>query len=619
MILDQQFVAHLYAPTDGPDATAAYRRLKEIWRGCALLLRMTEPVPGTGLPPVPPDHLDDVVLEGEGAVAALERAGADCQAILRRHHDLLTLSVALAPPEARLPADGATGTRWPWWRTQDYQWDTLVAEHLPLMIGEARLHLTRVDAEAGIRAAAAELRQSLHALLPETAEGLPGPQPGVVLPDGAAALWEHPAAPDERARRRFVLAIRPDADPVASAWVWSNGDTGIPPLARYLAHAAKLRYQLRVWRRDDQARQLRDSIDRLGSQLRALGAGGGAEADLLRLRRFDALLLRTGLQEMHRTVEIAADNLTRAFDLEGMLTPGGPFADDAALARSFLERLDDQLAYLTVAAERAALASASGVPPATGQSLEPAAGRPPAIRPIPTRGPAPWPEASAEVLCEPGLSTGTEEADPASNVFVVYGRDEPARRAVFDFLRTIGLNPLEWEEVVRRTGKATPTLGEAVARAIPLARAVVVLLTPDDIVHLHPGLHGPKEPRAEREPGLQARPNVLLELGMALAFQPSRTVLLQFGELRPATDLGGLNYITVTDTPDFRAKLASRLELAGCRVRYVGQDWLSAGDFGALHAYDRAPALPQDDALALPPELPGGGPEVVRKRTGSGG
>ncbi|GGX04948.1 hypothetical protein GCM10010297_28120 [Streptomyces malachitofuscus] len=595
MILDQQFVAHLYAPTDGPDATAAYRRLKEIWRGCALLLGMTEPVPSTGLPPVPPDRPDDVLPDGEGAVAALERAGADCQAILRRHHDLLTLSVALAPPEARLPADGATGTRWPWWRTQDYQWHTLVAAHLPLMIGEARLHLTRVDAEAGIRAAAPELRDSLHALLPESAEGPPGPQPGVVLPDGAAALWEHPAAPDERARRRFVLAIRPDADPVASAWVWSNGDTGIPPLARYLAHAAKLRHQLRVWRRDGQARQLRESIDRLATRLRALGAGGGAEADLLRLRRLDALLLSTGLQEMHRTVEIAADNLTRAFDLEGMLTPGGPFADDAALARSFLERLDDQLAYLAVAAERAALTSASG-----GQ---------PAVAPNPTPGPAPAPEPPAEAPGEPGLSTGTEDSDPARNVFVVHGRDEPARRAVFDFLRTIGLNPLEWEEVVRRTGKATPTLGEAVARTIPLARAVVVLLTPDDVVHLHPGLHGPREPRAEREPGLQARPNVLLELGMALAFQPSRTVLLQFGELRPATDLGGLNHITVTDTPDFRSKLASRLELAGCPVRRQGQDWLSAGDFGALHAYDRAPVLPP----------PGGGPEAVRKRTGSGG
>ncbi|MFE6286725.1 CATRA conflict system CASPASE/TPR repeat-associated protein [Streptomyces sp. NPDC057877] len=575
MILDQQFVAHLHAPTDGPDATAAYRRLKEIWRGCGLLLRLTEPIPGTGLPPVPPEHLHDVVPEGEAAIAALERPGADCQAVLRRHHDLLTLSVALAPPEARLPADGATGTRWPWWRTLDYQWHTLVAEHLPLMIGETRLFLARVDAAADIAAAAPELHRALHELLPESTEDPPASHPGVVLPDGAAALWEHPAAPDERARRRFVLAIRPDADPVASAWVWSNGDTSIPPLARYLAHAAKLRYQLRVWRRDDEARQLRNTLDRLGSELRALGADGRAEAELLRLRRYDALLLHTGLRDMHRTVEIAADNLTRAFDLEGMLTPGGPFADDAALARSFLERLDDQLAYLTVATERAALTSASGT-----AEERPAAVRPPQTPPDPA------------------------EPDAAHNVFVVYGRDEPARRAVFDFLRAVGLNPLEWEEVVRETGKATPTLGEAVARAIPRARAVVVLLTPDDVVHLHPGLHGSREPRVEREPGLQARPNVLLELGMALAFQPSRTVLLQFGEVRPVTDLGGLNYVTVTDTPEFRSKLASRLELAGCRVRRQGQDWLTAGDFGALHTYDRSPVLR---------------PEAVRKRTGSGG
>jgi predicted nucleotide-binding protein len=243
------------------------------------------------------------------------------------------------------------------------------------------------------------------------------------------------------------------------------------------------------------------------------------------------------------------------------LIPGGPFADDADLARFLLQRLDDEIAYLGRSAERAGLRSAA---------------MPPLI------APAAAPVAPAPVAAEP-------VEDIRRNVFVVYGRDESARRAVFEFLRAIGLRPLEWETLVRETGKSAPSLAEAVRQGLAMSRAVVVLMTPEDVVRLHPELHEPHETRAETEKALQSRPNVLLELGMALTAHPNGTLVLMVGEHRPVTDLGGINFIRLTDTADCRRKIAGRLEQAGCLVDDSGQDWLSAGDFGSLTAHHRSP------------------------------
>ncbi len=214
-ILDQQFIVHLYAPAQGPDAEAAYHALQEIWTGCRLVLRMSEPVPGTGLPHfLPPDPAELAGGSnggGEVALAAQERPAADCQAILRRHHDLLNLSVALAPPEASAP-DGAD---WPWWQALDRQWTALTADRAAHLLGEARLYLARVDARDAVHHADPALIDRLAALLPESARGLPGAQRGVPIGDGLA-FWETSTQPDERPLRRFVLALAPDADSAAS-------------------------------------------------------------------------------------------------------------------------------------------------------------------------------------------------------------------------------------------------------------------------------------------------------------------------------------------------------------------------------------------------------------------
>lgn len=71
-------------------------------------------------------------------------------------------------------------------------------------------------------------------------------------------------------------------------------------------------------------------------------------------------------------------------------------------------------------------------------------------------------------------------------VFVVHGRDDRLRRDFFSFLRALNLQPLEWSEALRLTGKASPYIGEVLDSAFDNAQAVIVLLSPDDEVRLSP-------------------------------------------------------------------------------------------------------------------------------------
>jgi predicted nucleotide-binding protein len=174
-------------------------------------------------------------------------------------------------------------------------------------------------------------------------------------------------------------------------------------------------------------------------------------------------------------------------------------------------------------------------------------------------------------------------------VFVVHGRDEQARRAMFEFLRALGLHPLDWEEAVTATGSTSPFLPDVVATAFSRAQAVVVLLTPDDVVYLHSTLRDDNDPHYETRPTGQARPNVLFEAGAALVAHPRDTVIVEIGRLRPFSDLGGRNVIRFDGSPGKLQKIAQRLRTARCRVEPVGSDWLDASRFSGLDAYSRGP------------------------------
>jgi predicted nucleotide-binding protein len=189
-------------------------------------------------------------------------------------------------------------------------------------------------------------------------------------------------------------------------------------------------------------------------------------------------------------------------------------------------------------------------------------------------------------------SSGAEQDEPRGRAVLPDGADDISREEAGEFL-TERLRPLEWEPLVRG-GKqgAAPFLGQVIAEAPSQAQAAVVVLTPDDVVMLHPQLRSASEDRFELYPALQPRPNVLIELGIVLAVYPKNTIIVQFGQLRPIADLGGRNIIRFHEgisVAETARKIAGRLEEAGCRVDDSGADWLDTRAFTDMKAYQRKP------------------------------
>jgi predicted nucleotide-binding protein len=173
-------------------------------------------------------------------------------------------------------------------------------------------------------------------------------------------------------------------------------------------------------------------------------------------------------------------------------------------------------------------------------------------------------------------SLSSDDAGDPSKVFLVYGRNMKAKEAMVTFLKSIGLSIVDFEEAVAATGSASPYTGEALDAGFSLARAVLVLLTPDERTYLRPELAGsPIEPLDE----YQARPNVFFEAGMAFRTQRRRTVIVELGKVRPFSDVGGVHFVPLDDSPEAREALINRLEIAGCAIQRDNETWRTAGEF----------------------------------------
>ena len=194
-------------------------------------------------------------------------------------------------------------------------------------------------------------------------------------------------------------------------------------------------------------------------------------------------------------------------------------------------------------------------------------------------------------------------------VFVVHGRNEKARKALFAFLRALGLEPIEWEEAIAYTGSGSPYIGEVLDRAFQKAQAVIVLLTGDDISKLSSQYLKAEDPAYERDFTPQSRPNVLFEAGLAFGRHPDRTILAELGPNRPFSDIAGRHIVTIprgfvskgkkkniysvsfqphpgeinlNNSATARQCLAARLKTAGYNLKTEARtDWLSEGDFDA--------------------------------------
>jgi hypothetical protein len=193
------------------------------------------------------------------------------------------------------------------------------------------------------------------------------------------------------------------------------------------------------------------------------------------------------------------------------------------------------------------------------------------------------PSPSAPVAPRPGLRRASrEKREPkkkGNKVWVVYGRNEARRDAVFTFLRALGLHPIEWTSALAATKKGSPHVSEVIETGFDDAVATVVLFTPDDEARLKKKFVKPTDPDHERNLTGQPRQNVLFEAGMAFGKQPDKTILVEVGTLRPISDIVGRHTVRLTNAMGTRQQFVVKLKAVGCPADDTGTDWHTEGDF----------------------------------------
>jgi predicted nucleotide-binding protein len=192
------------------------------------------------------------------------------------------------------------------------------------------------------------------------------------------------------------------------------------------------------------------------------------------------------------------------------------------------------------------------------------------------------PSAAAKPSSRRRVKSAVKSAKPTrrgTSVWVVYGRNERLRKALFQFLRSIDLTPIEFSKAITLTGKASPHVSEILDAAFREAVAVVVLLTPDDEAKLKGEFIKATDPAYEKKLTGQARANVIFEAGMAFGRFPDQTVLVQIGNVRPFSDTAGRHVVHLTNSTESRQELINKLANAGCNVNAQGTDWHTDGDF----------------------------------------
>jgi predicted nucleotide-binding protein len=570
-VIDQELVIHVFFPLDGPHAAAGYQQVRKLWTACQRL-GMTESIPGIAAPALLP--YSHAVPRADVIGAAQQGPDGSRQAVLRRVQDVLNLSVGLAQPLSGAPGTPPGSAREMGWAEWGQLWAQASAPGTDAALGEGRLYLARVHTGGtGRVAATTALGQSLEPLLPYREDRAREWWRRGITTSTGYALWDLSPADTGHVREIVVIAAA-DREHELSAWAWSDGTTDLPLFARYLVHMMKLRYEARVlddWENGHRDGDLGDMLAELNvtltPEVHDPGRADVLRSRLSRLRDQEHRLkdLEADLERMRHTVDIARDNLRGAAGPEARQDVSGLFAADQELGRWLAQQLDDHLRYLQID-----IAQTSRARESTAEEL---------ARPAP----------AGSAVISPGAS-GTTGADVTRRrVFVVYGRDTELTGRFFDLLRAVDLRPLEWEQLVEATGRATPSLAEVVAHAPHFAQATLVLLSADDIVELHSDLHLAEDKGHERARGAQARPNVLFELGLAQMAYPENTVIVEVGKMRPLSDLAGLNVIRFDGSPQAIRKVLNRLEVAGCAVDYSGTDWLDSGRFTGLRAFGRGP------------------------------
>jgi predicted nucleotide-binding protein len=133
--------------------------------------------------------------------------------------------------------------------------------------------------------------------------------------------------------------------------------------------------------------------------------------------------------------------------------------------------------------------------------------------------------------------------------------------------------------LVKATGKGSPYIGEILKKGFSEAKAVVVLMSPDDVGKVKKEFRREGDHPSETELTPQARLNVIFEAGMAFGYCAERTVVVELGSLRPFSDISGRHVVRLDNSTEKRQDLAQRLLTLGCEADLSGTDWHKAGNF----------------------------------------
>lgn len=195
------------------------------------------------------------------------------------------------------------------------------------------------------------------------------------------------------------------------------------------------------------------------------------------------------------------------------------------------------------------------------------------------------------------LSNQQQTGIDPKKVFIIHGRNVAARNAVEQFVRVLGLEPLDFDQVSADLG-GSPFVGDVVRRGLELAQGVAALFTPDEFAVLRPGLvgHGEKPEEAGR---WQARPNVIFEAGMAWGMMARRTVLVTLGtEVSMFSDVGGVHLVRLGNDVKSRGLFRDKLIGIGCSVDQRTTAWSEPARSGDFEACIKGlPAMSPQNAL----------------------
>jgi predicted nucleotide-binding protein len=187
------------------------------------------------------------------------------------------------------------------------------------------------------------------------------------------------------------------------------------------------------------------------------------------------------------------------------------------------------------------------------------------------------------------VTTGTSpKATTMSNpdprkVFIIHGRNTSARIAIEHFLRSLNLQPIDFDELAAAQG-GTAFVGDIVRAGLEQAQGIVALFTPDEYSALRSDQRGGRD-KPEDIQRWQARPNVIFEAGMAYGIAPKRTVLVTVGtDVALFSDVNGVHIVRLDNGVNSRGSFRHKLMGMGCEIDKGTHAWTDpaqAGDFEA--------------------------------------